>query len=51
MTCEPAAGVCLAEFTLLASRRWLEANLFDGLVVAALDGKAVTCKELTTGAT
>ena len=41
----------LAEFTYRANRRWLEANLFDRLIVAALDGKAVTYKELTTGAT
>ena len=30
---------------------WLEASLFDRLVVAALDSKAVTYNELTTGAT
>ena len=41
----------LAEFTYRANRRWLEANLFDRLVAAALDGKAVTYKELITGAT
>ena len=41
----------LAEFTYRANRRWLEARLFDLLVVAALDSKAVTCKELTAGAT
>ena len=41
----------LAEFTYRANRRWLEASLFDRLVVAALDSKAVTYKELTTGAT
>jgi hypothetical protein len=41
----------LAEFTYRANRRWQEANLFDRLVVAALDSKAVTYKELTTGAT
>ncbi len=41
----------LAEFTYRTNRRWLEASLFDRLVVAALDSKAVTYKELTTGAT
>ena len=41
----------LAEFTYRANRRWLEANLFDRLVIAALDSKAPTYKELTTGAT
>ncbi len=41
----------LAEFTFRAIRRRLKANLFDRLIVAALDGKAVTYKELTTGAT
>ncbi len=41
----------LAEFTYRANRRWLEANLFGRLIVAALDGKAVTYKELTAGAT
>jgi hypothetical protein len=29
----------------------IEASLFDRLIAAALDTKAVTCKELTTGAT
>ena len=41
----------LAEFTYRANRRWLEANLFDRLVVAALNSKAVTYKDLTAGAT
>ncbi len=41
----------LAEFAYRANRRWLEANLFDRLVVAALDSKAVTYKDLTAGAT
>lgn len=41
----------LAEFTYRANRRWIEASLFDRLIVAALDTKAVTCKELTAGAT
>ena len=34
----------LAEFTYRTNRRWLEANLFDRLVVAALDTKAITYK-------
>ena len=42
MTCEFAAGVYLAAFMCLTNRRWLEANLFDRLVNAFLDGKAVT---------
>ena len=41
----------LAEFTCRANRRWLEATLFDRLVVAALDTKAVNYKELTAGVT
>ena len=41
----------LAEFTYRANRRWLEADLFDRLVVAALGTKAVTYKDLTAGAT
>jgi hypothetical protein len=41
----------LAEFTYRANRRWLEANLFDRLIAAALNSKAITYKELTTGAT
>ena len=41
----------LAEFTYRANRRWLEANLFDRLIVAALGTKAVTYKELTAGVT
>ena len=41
----------LAEFTYRTNRRWREANLFDRLIVAALDSKAVTYKELTTGVT
>ena len=39
----------LAEFNYRANRRWLEANLFDRLITAALGGKAVTYKELVTG--
>jgi len=41
----------LAEFTYRANRRWIEADLFDRLVAAALGSKAITYKELTTGAT
>jgi hypothetical protein len=41
----------LAEFTYRANRRWMEANLFDRLLVAALGNKAITYKKLTTGAT
>ena len=40
----------LAEFSWRTNRRWLEASLFDRLLIAALDTKAVTCKELTAGA-
>ena len=39
----------LAEFTYRANRRWMEATLFDRLVVAAIDSKAVTYKELLAG--
>ena len=39
----------LAEFNYRANRRWLEANLFDRLIQAALDSKAITNKELVTG--
>ncbi len=41
----------LAEFTHGTGRRRLEANLFDGLVVATLSCRAVTYKESTTQAT
>lgn len=40
----------LAEFSYRNNRRWQEANLFDHLIAAALECKAVTGKELTTGA-
>lgn len=40
----------LAEFAYRANRRWLEANLFDRLLVAAVNSKAVTYRQLTTGA-
>ncbi|MBN1345444.1 MAG: hypothetical protein JXQ73_22310 [Phycisphaerae bacterium] len=39
----------LAEINDRANRRWLEANLFDRLIQAALDSKAITNKELVTG--
>ena len=41
---------CLAAFTYRANRRWTEAKLFDSLVIAAIDAKPLTFKELTTGA-
>lgn len=40
----------LAEFSYRCNRRWIEATLFDRLVVASLDSKAVTNKELVAGA-
>ena len=40
----------LAAFTYRANRRWTEAKLFDRLVIAAIDAKPLTLKELTTGA-
>jgi len=36
----------LAEFNYRVNRRWLEANLFDRLIVAAVGCKAVTYREL-----
>lgn len=39
----------LAEFDYRANCRWLEANLFDRLIEAALASKAVTNRELVTG--
>lgn len=39
----------LAEFNYRANRRRLEATLFDRLIQAALDSKAITNKELVTG--
>jgi len=41
----------LAEFAYRANRRWLEANLFDRLLVAAVNDKAVTYRQLVTGGT
>ena len=40
----------LAAFTYRANRRWMEAKLFDRLVIAAVAAKPLTLKELTTGA-
>ena len=40
----------LAAFTYRANRRWMEAKLFDRLVIAAVDAKPLTFKQLTTGA-
>lgn len=39
----------LAEFAYRANRRWTEAGLFDRLLVAAVNDKAVTYKQLVTG--
>jgi len=39
----------LAEFDYRTNRRWLEANLFDRLIDAALGSKAITYKELIAG--
>ncbi len=38
-----------AEFVYRANRRWMEASLFDRLLVAALTGKPMCHKELLTG--
>ena len=40
----------LAAFTYRANRRWMEAKLFDRLVIAAINAKPLTFKDLTTGA-
>ena len=40
----------LAAFTYRANRRWTETKLFDRLVIAALDAKPFTFRELTAGA-
>ena len=39
----------LAEFAYRANRRWIEANLFDRLLIAAVNDKAVTYKQLVAG--
>ena len=40
----------LAEYTYRANRRWREASLFDRLIVAAVSVKALTYRQLVTGA-
>lgn len=40
----------LAEFAYRANRRWMEARLFDRLLGAAVSSKAVTYRQLVTGA-
>ncbi len=40
----------LAEFTYRVNRRWMEASLFDRLVIAAVSAKPVTYRQLVTGA-
>ncbi|MCP4640120.1 MAG: IS1595 family transposase [bacterium] len=39
----------LSEFDYRTNRRWMEANLFDRLIRAALDSKAITNRELVAG--
>ena len=39
----------LSEFNYRTNRRWLEANLFDRLIQAALESKAITNRELVAG--
>ena len=41
----------LAEYDYRVNRRWMEANLFDRLIHAALATKALTYRDLVTGAT
>jgi len=40
----------LAAFVYRANRRWMEAKLFDRLVVAGISAKPLTFKQLTAGA-
>lgn len=40
----------LAEFTYRANRRWMEPDLFDRLVVAAVNAKPLSYRQLVTGA-
>ncbi len=40
----------LAAFVYRANRRWIEGNLFDRLVLAAVNAKPLTLNDLTTGA-
>jgi hypothetical protein len=39
----------LAEFTYRANRRWMEANLFDRLLIAAVNAKPMNYRQLVTG--
>ncbi len=39
----------LAEFTYRANRRWMEADLFERLVVAAVTANPITYRQLVTG--
>lgn len=39
----------LAEFVYRANRRWMEATLFDRLLVAAVTGQPMCNQELVTG--
>jgi len=39
----------LAEFAYRGNRRWLEADLFERLIVAAVGANPCTCKQLVTG--
>ena len=39
----------LAEFTYRANRRWIEASLFDRLLVAAVSANPLTRKQLVAG--
>ena len=41
----------LAEYDYRVNRRWMEASLFDRLIHAALATKALTYRDLVTGAT
>jgi hypothetical protein len=40
----------LAEYTYRANRRWTEASFFDRLLVAAVSVKALTFRQLVSGA-
>ncbi len=39
----------LVEYVYRANRRWMEANLFDRLLVAAVTGKPMCYRELVAG--
>ena len=43
-------GGYLAEYAYRANRRWMEASLFDRLLVAAVSVKALSYRQLVTGA-